>query len=210
MKKIQFALYVLAACLVAGPASAQQDMGILKLRLDYAPALPLDSFNSNVINQTTWRGYSADLLYYINSHWAVGGATGFQDFYQQYPRQLYKGSDGSDISAVLTNSIQTVPIMAKAQYSLTGGTHAIKPYLALGVGGNLIMYRQFVGGYDTDKSSFGFAAAPEAGVNIAFGPFMYSAGLHIGAAYHYMPFNYAGINNLNNLAVKLGLNIPLR
>jgi outer membrane protein W len=208
MKKIQIAMFALAACLVANSASAQE--GVLKLRLDNAPGIPLGSFNTDAVNQTAWRGYSGDLMYYINDHWAVGGASGFQDFYQKYPRQVYKGSDGSDISAVLTNSIQTVPLLAKGQFSFLGGTHTVKPYVALGVGGNFITYRQFVGEYDDSKTAFGFAAAPELGVNIAFGPWASSAGLNVGAAYNYMPFNYAGLNNLNNLALRLGINIPFR
>jgi len=209
MKKILIAMYALVACLAVNSAYAQQD-GVLKLRLDYAPGIPLGSFKTDVVNQTAWRGYSGDLMYYINDRWAVGGATGFHDFYQQYPRQVYKGADGSDVSAVLTNSIQTVPILAKGQFSFVGGTHTVKPYVALGVGGNFITYRQFVGEYDSGKDAFGFAASPELGVNIAFGPWPSSAGINIGAAYNYMPFNYAGINNLNNLAVKLGVNIPFR
>ncbi|HSC37089.1 MAG TPA: outer membrane beta-barrel protein [Chitinophagaceae bacterium] len=208
MKKIQIAIYVLAACLVANSASAQE--GILKLRLDYAPGIPLGSFKTDAVNQTAWRGYSGDLMYYINDRWAVGGASGFQDFYQKYPRQVYKGSDNSDISAVLTNSIQTMPLLAKGQFSILGGTHTVKPYVALGVGGNFITYRQFTGEYDDSKTAFGFAAAPELGVNIAFGPWASSAGLNVGAAYNYMPFNYAGLNNLNNLALRLGINIPFR
>ena len=208
MKKIQIAMFVLAACLVANSASAQE--GVLKLRLDYAPGIPLGSFNTDAVNQTAWRGYSGDLMYYINDRWAVGGASGFQDFYQKYPRAVYKGSDGSDISAVLTYSIQTVPVLAKGQFSILGGTHTVKPYVALGVGGNFITYRQFVGEYDDNKTTFGFAAAPELGVNIAFGPWASSAGLNVGAAYNYMPFNYAGLNNLNNLALRLGINIPFR
>jgi hypothetical protein len=67
-----------------------------------------------------------------------------------------------------------------------------------------------VGEYDDSKTAFGFAAAPELGVNIAFGPWASSAGLNVGAAYNYMPFNYAGLNNLNNLALRLGINIPFR
>lgn len=208
MKKIKIAIYMLAAGLFINSVQAQE--GVLKLRLDYSPALPLGSFKTGITNQTAWRGYSGDLMYYINDRWAVGAATGFHDFYQQYPRQVYKGSDGSDISTVLTYSIQTVPILAKGQFTLLPGTHTVKPYVAVGVGGNLVTYRQFLGEYDNDKTMFGFAAAPEAGVNISFGPWASSAGLNIGAAYNYMPFNYAGINNLNNLAIKAGINIPLR
>jgi opacity protein-like surface antigen len=208
MKKIQLAIYALVACLAVSHAQAQE--GVLKLRLDYAPAMPMGSFKTDITNQAAWRSYTGDLMYYINDRWAVGASSGFQDFYRQYPRQVYKGNDGSDVSAVMTYSIQTVPILAKGEFSLIPGTHTVKPYVAVGVGGNLVTYRQFIGEYDSDKSKFGFAAAPELGVNIAFGPWPSSASLNIGAAYNYMPFNYAGIDNLNNLVVKAGINIPFR
>ena len=209
MKNIQITIYILAACLVVNSARAQEE-GVLKLRIDYAAGMPLGSFKTNLVNQTSWRGYNADLLYGINDRWAVGISTGFQDFYQQYPRQVYKGSDGSDISAVLSNSIQTAPIEAKGQFSLVPGIHTVKPYVALGVGGNIITYRQFLGEYENDsKSRFGFAATPELGVNIAFGRYS-GFGMNIAAGYNYMPFNYNGIDNLSNLAVKAGINIPMR
>ncbi|MBS1562907.1 MAG: outer membrane beta-barrel protein [Bacteroidetes bacterium] len=208
MKRFQIMLAVLAACFAFGSVQAQED-GVMKLRLDYGPGIPVGSFRSDVVNQTAWRSYSGDLLYYINDRWAVGAASGFQDFYQKYPRQLYKGSDGSDISAVLTYSIQTVPVLAKGQFSLLSGMHTVKPYVALGVGGNLITYRQLLGEYDDSKSRFGFAATPEVGVNIAFNKFG-GAGLNIAGGYNYMPLNYAGVDNINNVSVRLGINIPFR
>ncbi len=208
MKKIQSLIYILAACCIANSARAQQE-GTLQLRIDYSAGIPLGSFKSDVVNQTSWRGYNADLLYGITDKWAVGISTGFQDFYQKYPRQVYKGSDGSDISTVLSNSIQTVPIEAKGQYTFVPGIHTIKPYVALGVGGNFITYRQYLGEYESGKNQFGFVATPELGVNILLGRFS-GIGMNIAAGYNYMPFNYAGIDNLGNLGVKAGINVPLR
>jgi len=208
MKKISIALYMMAACFIGGTANAQKE-GTVSLKLDYGVGIPLGSFKSDVVNETSWRGYHADVLYNINDRWAAGIGTGFQDFYQKYPRQLYKASDGSDISAVMSYSIQTVPILAKGQFSFLPGPHVVKPYVAVGVGGNLITYRQFLGEYDGSKDKFAFAAAPELGVNVLLGKFS-GVGINVAAGYNYMPFNYAGIDNLDNLAVKAGINIPLK
>ena len=209
MKKIQSAILMLVACFAASGAMAQEE-GLLRLKVDYTAGIPLGSFKNNAVSQASWRGFSGELLYHIDNRWAVGLSTGFQDFYQKYPRQLYKASDGSDVSAVVTNSIQTSPILAKGQFSFLPGMHVIKPYVALGVGGNIITYRQFVGEYDDDKNSFRFAAQPELGVNILFGGYTGGVGLNIAAAYNYMPFSYNGLSNLNNLGVKAGINIPLK
>ncbi len=75
---------------------------------------------------------------------AVGFGTGFQDFYQKYPRQVYKAADGSDISAVVSNSVQTVPLLAKFRYYFSPGKRE-QPFAGAGVGGDMVLYRQFLG-----------------------------------------------------------------
>ncbi|KAK6031632.1 S-adenosyl-methyltransferase MraW [Ostertagia ostertagi] len=95
----------------------------------------------------------------------VGIETGSQAFYQKYPRQLYKTADGGDLSAVVSNSVQTAPILLKAQYNLMPN-RMIQPFVALATGGNIITYDQYAGEFSNDaKTKFGFAARPEAGVS---------------------------------------------
>jgi opacity protein-like surface antigen len=178
----------------------------LQLDLNYAVGIPGNSFKNDAIEKTSARGWTANLLYNINPHISVGVGTGFQDFYQKYPRAVYK-VNGGDVSAVLTNSIQTVPILAQFQYRLLPGK-TVQPYVGVGVGGNIIMYDQYLGEFDNSKSSFKFAARPEAGLFVPFrkdGP----AGIHLFGAYNYMPYKMDGVENLSNWGAGIGVKFPL-
>jgi outer membrane protein W len=147
-------------------------------------------------------------MYNITDKISIGVGTGFQDFYQKYPRDVYKLSEGGEVSAVLTNSIQTIPILAQFQYRLLPGK-MVQPYVGVGVGGNMVVFDQYLGEFENSKSDFKFAARPEAGLYIPFrkdGP----AGIHIFGAYNYMPYKENGIDDLSNWGAGVGVKVPLR
>lgn len=202
-RKIIFSLPVLLLSFSA----VQAQKGLTKATIQYNLGLPTGSFK-NTVSETSARGFKADVLYGINDKLSIGLGTGFQDFYQKDPRQVYKLSDGSDVSAVMTNSIQTIPVLATAKYNFTPGA-AVQPYAALGVGGNLISYSQLLGEFGDQQAAFRFAARPEAGVYVPFKKGGQS-GLTVGATYNVMPFNEIGIGNLNHIGVQAGISIPLR
>jgi hypothetical protein len=180
----------------------------LQLDLNYSIGIPSGSFKTNAVDKASFRGWTANLLYNITDKISIGLGTGFQDFYQKYPRAVYKLSEGGEVSAVLTNSIQTIPILAEFQYRFLPH-QVVQPYVGVGVGGNMIVFDQYLGEFDNSKSSFKFAARPEAGVFIPFrkdGP----AGIHVFGAYNYMPYKEDGVDNLNNWGAGLGVKFPLR
>jgi opacity protein-like surface antigen len=180
----------------------------LQLDLNYSIGIPSGSFKTDAVDKASFRGWTANLLYNITDKISIGLGTGFQDFYQKYPRAVYKLSEGGEVSAVLTNSIQTIPILAEFQYRFLPH-QVVQPYVGVGVGGNMIVFDQYLGEFDNSKSSFKFAARPEAGVFIPFrkdGP----AGIHVFGAYNYMPYKEDGVDNLNNWGAGLGVKFPLR
>lgn len=196
---------LMAGLFAAGATQAQQ--GRLNLNINYSINTPTGNFK-DVIDKTSYRSWAASLLYGINDKLSVGLGTGFQDFYQKYPRQVYKMDDGSDISAVLTNSVQAIPILAQVQYNFTPQS-AIQPYVGVGVGGNLVLYRQYVGEFENSKSKFGFAARPEAGVFVPFrkgGP----SGITLRADYNYMPVKYNDLDGMSNWGAGIGVKFPLQ
>ena len=208
MKKIQYIIIIIGFILLPGIKSVAQDHE-LTLKLNYSVAIPTGSFKTDIINKTSYSGFGGELMYHINSNIAAGIETGWQNFYQKYPRQLYKTSDGTDISAVLSNTVASTPILLKGQYNFLAG-NIIQPYVALAAGLNLISFNQYLGEFTSDrKTKAGFAARPEAGIYIPFGRTS-SAGFSLGAGYNYMPFNYNGIDNLNNITVRAGVSFPLR
>lgn len=201
----KIAAVLIAGLLVAGAAKAQERR--LSLNINYSINTPVGDFK-DFINKTTYRSWAASLLYGINDKMSVGLGTGFQDFYQKYPRDTYKLEGGGDISAVVSNSIQAIPILAQVQYNFTPQS-LVQPYVGVGVGGNLILYRQYLGEFGSSKSKFGFAARPEAGVFMPFrkgGP----AGVTLRADYNYMPVSYNDLQGVDNWGAGIGVRFPLQ
>jgi hypothetical protein len=201
-KKIFFSLivFLFSAFIV----NAQK--GETTFDISYNAAFPTSSFK-NIVSSNSFRGFNASILHGVSDKVSVGLGTGFQDFYQKYPRQLYKLSDGSDLSAVVTYSIQTIPILAEVKYNFTPG-RTIQPYAAIGAGANFIAYNRLFGEFGDKQAKIGFAARPELGLQIPFSK--NGAGFSIGASYNIMPFKQDDLKNLNNIGVHAGFNIPMR
>ena len=196
---------ILIFLMAAGFSQAHAQKGFLSLDLNYSAGLPLGDFK-NTIDEHSLRGWNAAVLYGVTDQAYVGLVTGFQDFYKKTDRMIYKTSDGSDLSAVLTHSIQTIPILLAGRYHFNNSS-TIQPYAGLGLGANMVMYRQFLGEFGSSENKFKFAARPEAGVFI---PFRNGYGAQVGAAYNYVPYKRNNIENLNSLSIYAGVKIPMR
>jgi hypothetical protein len=179
--------------------------GVFKLDVNYKAAIPLGDFR-NVVSNTSGRGWDAAVMYGVSDKVSIGLGTGSQDFYQKYARQILHES-GSDLSAVITNSIQTAPVLAKGKYSFTQSGF-LQPFAAVGAGANFIHYRKYYGEFVDEDSRVGFAAQGELGLQVPFGSSRVS-GFHISAGYNYMPYKFNDVNGLNNVFFKAGLTFGL-
>ena len=189
---------------IAVATQAQQSS--LRLNVNYTMANPSGSLK-DYVEEASWRGWTANLLYGISDKLAVGLGLGFHDFYQKYPRAVYQLQEGGEISAVLTNSLQTIPVLATVQYKLVS-EGALQPYIGAGIGGNFIIYNQYIGEFSNSQSNFDFAVRPEVGVYIPFGKRDF--GININGIYNYMPYNKNGLDNLNSWGVGAGVRFSLR
>lgn len=201
-------LLIISLLFFAAPFNASAQERELQLDINYAIGIPGGSFKSDAVDKTSLRGWTANLMYNITDKISIGVGTGFQDFYQKYPRDVYKLNEGGEVSAVLTNSIQTIPVLAQFQYRFLPGK-MVQPYVGVGVGGNMVVFDQYLGEFENSRSDFKFAARPEAGLYVPFrkdGP----AGIHIFGAYNYMPYKTNGIDDLSNWGAGIGVKFPLR
>lgn len=197
---------VLLAVLADAGAQERTTMGI-----QYQYALPMGAFKNELIKEGSARGAAIDILYAINPQWRVGGGVGYQDFYQKNSRNTYRMEDGSDISAVVSNSVQNTTLMAKAMFLPLGmDSSRLQPYVSAGAGAGLVQYSQLLGEFSNgDDVWIRFAAQAGAGIKYAVGAKRQTA-LTLGAVYNYMPLNQPGISNLNNLAIQAGVRFVLR
>lgn len=197
--------------IIAGKAQII-DKGETKIGLHYNYGMPLGSFKSDFMDKTSARGLSIDIMHHISNKIAVGVVVGYQDFYLKMPRKIYPQNDGSDVSAVISNSVQTIPVMAKAQYFF--GTEKenarVLPYVSLGAGANMVQYEQLFGALSNGNDvSFHFAAQAGAGARFPFGKEKANS-IFIGGNFNYMPYGKFGVENLNHASVQAGIQIRLR
>jgi hypothetical protein len=187
---------------------AQQEQK-LNLILSYHPALPVGESFKAYAGEPSFRGTQFALMYSIKPDWKLGLQLSYNDFYERFPRGVYKTSDGVDISAVLTNTMQVIPVLIKGEYQFLKDSR-VRPYAGLGAGAAFINYEQFVGEFLYKQLYTRFAVGADAGVFI---PFKKSAisqyGLRIGAGYHFAPLNREGISNVSMASAKIGVVIPL-
>ncbi|RYF37221.1 MAG: hypothetical protein EON97_01550, partial [Chitinophagaceae bacterium] len=170
--------------------------------------VPVSSGFKEYVSNTSLRGWNANVMYELNDQLSLGLGVGSQSYYQRYPRAVYKTVDGSDLSAVMTNTVTTMPILFQGQFNLLPEA-VVQPYVGLGVGANLTSYSQYFGEFANSKTKVGFAARPEAGAYIPVGRYKESS-IVIGAAYNYLPFKQDNLTNLNNVGFHAGFKFPLR
>lgn len=206
MKKFKIILTVLGVMFISQSVSAQT--GTFKLNMDYNYSLPTGSFKSDIVSNNSPRGFMGSLMYAFNDKISAGLGFGFQDYYQKYPRALYPLGKTQEVSAVLTNSIQTTPVLLKAKYFPLTGAY-LKPYVSLGAGVNIIDFNQYLGEFGSAQTNAGFIGQGGLGVMIPFKKFS-ASGFNVGANYNYAPYNKNGYHDLSNVNFQAGVTINLR
>ena len=179
----------------------------LKLKLGYHPSMPVGSFK-DYMDKNSFRGYMGEIVYPVNERLQVGLGLSYNDYYEKLPRQLYQTSEGM-LSAVVSNSIQTTPIMIKGAYELTNQGW-IRPYVGLGAGFNLVSYARYFGEFSDKKTAFKPAVGADAGINIPFNRETRISGINVGGHFNYLPFKHNELTDLNNWGVHAAVYFPLR
>src|SRR5687767_7758017 len=191
MKNI-IAFIILASATVFSSVQAQDR---LMFKVGYNTGMPVGSFK-DYMSKNSFRGYRGEILYPVNEQIKIGLGVSYNDFYEKLPRQHYQTSEGT-LSAVVSNSIQTTPIMVKGEYELTKNGW-IRPYAGIGAGFNLVTYARYFGEFSDKKTGFKPAVGAEAGVNIPFNKETRVSGINIGGHFNYLPFKFNELTNLNN------------
>src|SRR4029079_12687972 len=98
MKNMKIACMAISAFMFSSLAADAQK-GTLQMNLNYNYGLPLGAFKSDLVKNNSPRGGRGSIMYSSNDRLSVGIETGYQDYYQKYPRQLYKLSNSQEVSA---------------------------------------------------------------------------------------------------------------
>lgn len=184
--------------------------GELKLNLHYSYAMPLGSFKNDNISNSSPRGVTGDFLYGINNNISLGLGLGFQDFYQKYPRDLYQTGDHEVTSAVLSNSVQIIPVLIKAEiYPLGIRRFPVQPYITAGAGLGITAFTQYLGEFGGTDNGNGLMLQGGAGFKVPFNV-TGSSGFRLGANYNMVNYGKNGFDNFNNINIQAGFYFPVR
>jgi hypothetical protein len=207
MKTLKILPFVICILLVS-QLNAQR--GQMKMDIQYSYAVPLSSFKNDVISNGSPRGVTGDILYNLNNKLSLGLGLGFQDFYQKYPRDLYKTGDNETTSAVLSNSVQIMPVLAKAEfYPLGNKRSAVQPYINAGAGLGITSFTQYLGEFGGTDNTASFMLQGGAGISVPFNK-IGNSGFKLGANYNMISYNRSDFSNFNNVNFQAGLFFPLK
>lgn len=200
---------MVAVCLLSLSASAQEK---LKMELSYNVAAPLGSFKNDFINKTSFKGGSGEISYSFNPKFSLGLHSGFQSYYQKYDRQVYKLDGNQTVSAVVTNTMEIVPVLLRGTFFPLGAseTAKVQPYISAGAGISLVNYGQYLGEFGGTQSSSPFAAQAGAGIKIPFGNKYNQTAFKLGATYNYTNYKRNDITNLNTVGFNAGVVFALK
>ena len=199
--------YLIIGAITVMACSAAHAQNALQMSIDYNVNIPTGSFK-DYVTHPAYKGFTAGLAYPVNDQLSLGISIGYNDYYQKYDRQVYNQGKGSDISAVVSNSIQQMPLLITANYALVKEGF-IRPYIGAGAGLNFVSFDQYLGEFDDPHSMTKLAVRGEAGFFIPLSNYS-STALKIGASYNYSPFNTYGVNNLDTWGIQAGIRFPLK
>jgi opacity protein-like surface antigen len=205
MKRLSIG-YLLVAAITLVTGTTAQAQNALQFNAAYNVNIPAGSSFRGYITNPAYKGFTAGFAYPLNSQLRLGLSIGYNDYYQKYPRQVYSNGPGSEVSAVVSNSIQQAPLLLTADYTLTK-KGMVRPYVGVGAGANFISFDQYLGEFDDPHSSTGFDLRGEAGILIPIG--FSSTAIRIGGSYNYAPFNKYGVKMLDNWGIHAGISLPL-
>ncbi|GEO10327.1 outer membrane beta-barrel protein [Segetibacter aerophilus] len=209
MKKNIAVFMTLLVCMLTLSASAQQK---LKMELGYNVGTPLGSFKNDFISKTSYRGGYGEISYAFNPKFSLGLHSGFQSYYQKYDRQVYKLQGNETVSAVVSNTMEIVPVMLRGTFSPLGAsaTAKVQPYVSAAAGVSLINYGQYLGEFGGTEASGPFSAQAGAGIKIPFGNQYNQTAFKIGATYNFTNYKRNDISNLNTVGFNAGVVFALK
>ena len=197
-------VFFVVVILVATNSFAQK----FHLALNYNTATPLSSGFKDYVSKTSFRGFQGSILYNLDQQFRVGLQASYNDFYEKFPRQVYKTTNGADISTVLTNTMQVTPVLVKGEYSPVKDAW-IQPYVGLGAGVNFVNFSQFYGEFEYNKFSTKAAFSGDVGVLIPFSKAGHY-GARLSTSYNFSPFNEGGIKHIDSWNIQAGVVVPLK
>jgi opacity protein-like surface antigen len=187
------------------PASPYQRYTTYMVTFRYGVAQPLGGLG-DYIDRLSTRNFTLAGEWVRPSNLSFGLQLNTNYFNKRLPRQTYQFGDGADVSAVQTRSINVQSLMATGKYHFSDVTASVRPYVQIGLGAALVDYGLYWGSLSAEEngSTVHFASQVAVGSRFLFGSEGHW-GADVQAAYQYLPYSRAGINNISSLGASVGV-----
>jgi hypothetical protein len=170
--------------------------------LSWSLSIPLGSLN-DFINNVSPAGGNFTGRYFLKKGFVVGFEFGWNNYYKEYPRNTYYGSDGLAITAIHYTYAFVIPWEVGAFYYFLPAS-IVDPYAGLSFGGDYMEEHVLVQEYDIYNTQWGFILTPEAGVMIKFGKFSHW-GANVSAQYWFNTNSFS-FTDMKTYSTMQGLN----
>ena len=166
MKKI---LFIISLCFITVGASFAQS----STTISYSVGFPVGDL-SDYITNVSWRGVTLDFRKMINPNIGVGFSTGWNVFYENMGRNTYT-IDNQSLTGKQYRYSNHFPMYINPTYYLRPDD-TVNPFFSLGIGTIYTLRNTDMNLYTWEQEAWGFALAPEIGMQ-------YSMGEGVGAAF---------------------------
>jgi hypothetical protein len=116
------------------------------------------------IDKTSWRGFSLDYRYMVQTNMAVGLNVSWTTFYEEKPADTYT-VDNESLHGKQFRYSNNVPMLATLAYFLKPDEH-INPFISLGIGTMYTRRNTDMNLYTLEQEAWNFLLQPEIGMQV--------------------------------------------
>jgi hypothetical protein len=184
--------YIVIVLILISASTLKAQMYFSSFRMNYDVAIPLGQFRDSFINQTSWRGMSADSRWEINEHTTVGFNLGWQVFSQRLDDVTEEFPGGqTTVNGTQFRFVNTFPMQLNTHYYL-GDEYGVRPWAGLSIGTAFTDQRTQVGFLEMKNTSWSFALTPQIGIDFPIG--IDDSALSLNLRYNYFSQNTVTYN----------------
>ena len=159
MKKI---IFIISLCFITVEAAVAQS----NTTISYSVGIPFGDL-SDFVSKPSWRGVTLDFRKMINPNIGVGFSTGWNVFYEAMDYGSYT-RDNQTLTGKQYRYSNHIPIYINPTYYLKPDA-TVNPFFSLGIGTIYTLRNTDMNLYTLEQEAWGFALAPEVGIQYAMG-----------------------------------------
>jgi len=159
MKNIKYLIIVIVLVLISSVRSDAQYNN--EVFLSYNLGLPMAD-SKDYVSTFSYAGAEVNLKRFVKPNVSLSLSFAWNVFYKETSDMI--SLPNADISGKQNRYLNTVPMLAGAQYYFGRNSNSVKPYVGANIGALYLGRRLQIGVYDITENTWHFMLQPEAGL----------------------------------------------